>query len=90
MGNELELEPELQDKAVDANLREEANRRAAATPLPGALADAFLTDAIQVTDTMFVRRVVASDWSILQWLDSPIYKMILDKWIERVLDKNHG
>lgn len=73
-----ELEPELQDKAVEANLRDEANRRAAATPLPGALADAFLTDAIQITDNLFVRRVVASDWSILQWLDSPIYKMILE------------
>ena len=63
---------------AENNLREEANRRAAATPLPGPLADAFLTDAIQVSENLFVRRVVASDWSILQWLDSPIYKMILE------------
>ena len=78
MGNEIELPPEVADKAVEANLREEANRRAAATPLPGALSDAFLTDAIHVADGLDVRRVVASDWSILQWLDSPIYKMILE------------
>jgi hypothetical protein len=70
--------PTLDEQAQELELTEQARRRAAATPLPGALADAFLTDAIQVTDNMFVRRVVASDWSILQWLDSPIYKMILE------------
>ena len=77
MGNDI-LSADEQQAAIEQNLRQEANKRAAATPLPGALADAFLTDAIQITDTMFVRRVVASDWSILQWLDSPIYKMILE------------
>jgi len=70
--------PTLDEQAQELELKEQANRRAAATPLPGALADAFLTDAIQVTDNMFVRRIVASDWKILQALGSPIYKLILE------------
>ena len=76
MGNEIE--PEIQEKIVAQNLREEANRRAAATPLPGPLADAFLKDAIQVDENVFVRRIVASDWSLLQWMDSPLYRMFLE------------
>lgn len=78
MGKPKAIEKIILDKGQEIQLTEDANRRAAATPLPGALADAFLTDSIQVSDNLFVRRVVASDWSILQWLDSPIYKMILE------------
>jgi hypothetical protein len=76
MGNDTDAQ--ILETAREHQLTEDANRRAAATPLPGALAEAFLTDAIQVSDKLWVRRVVASDWSILQWLDSPIYKMILE------------
>ena len=63
---------------VEQVLTEEARKRAAATPFPGPLADAFLHDAIQVDDQLFVRRIVASDWKILQWLDSPICKQMLE------------
>jgi hypothetical protein len=63
---------------VEQVLTEEARKRAAATPFPGPLADAFLHDAIQVDDHLFVRRIVASDWKILQALDSPICKQMLE------------
>ena len=76
MGNEA-IAPE----AAEAQLTEDARKRAAATPLPGALAEAFLCDAIFVPwgdKQIPVRRVVASDWPILQWLESPIFKLILE------------
>src|ERR1017187_6604772 len=63
---------------IAAGLREEANKRAAADPLPGPLADAFLKGAIPWGDGRFVRRVVASDWKILKGLDSPIFRQILE------------
>ena len=69
---------EIDDVQKIAGLTEEARKRAAATPLPGALSEAFLADAIKVTDELYVRRIVASDWGILQWLDSPIHKLILE------------
>ncbi len=78
MGNEIELPKEVVDKGVEANLREDANRRAAATPLCGALSDAFLKGAIKVSDNVYVRRVVASDWPMIQWLNSPLYKLLLE------------
>ena len=59
-------------------LTEEARKRASATPFPGPLAEAFLSDAIQVDEKLFVRRIVASDWKILQWLDSPIMRQMLE------------
>ena len=59
-------------------LTEEARKRAAATPFPGALSDAFLSDAIKVGEGLLVRRIVASDWKILTALDSPIIKQILE------------
>ena len=72
MGNEPDIQS---DNPV---LTEEARKRAAATPFPGPLAEAFLSDAIQVDDHLFVRRIVASDWKILQWLDSPIIRQMLE------------
>jgi hypothetical protein len=66
-------------------LREEAAKRANATPLPGALSDAFLTDSIPVSANILVRRVVASDWPLMQWLDSPIYKMFLEMMKEEAI-----
>lgn len=76
MGDDIqELEKE---KAIELGLEDNANRRAAATPLPGPLSDAFLTDAIDCGNGLVVRRIVASDWIILQWLDSPLYKMALE------------
>lgn len=63
---------------AEAALEQDARRRAAADPLPGALADAFLEDAIQIGDNLYVRRVVASDWKVLKWLDSPIFKAMLE------------
>lgn len=72
------IEEKILETAQEQQLTDDANRRAAATPLPGALADAFLRGAIQVDETTFVRRVVASDWPILQWLNSPLYRLILE------------
>ena len=63
---------------ISAGLREESNKRAAADPLPGPLADAFLKGAIPWGDGRFVRRVVASDWKILKALDSPIFRQMLE------------
>lgn len=68
----------IEDKAREIALEQEANKRAAATPLPGALSEAFLSDAIDCGGGLFVRRIVASDWVILQWLDSPMYRMTLE------------
>ncbi len=73
-----EIETAIQEQGRQRILVEDATRRAAATPLPGPLADAFLSDSIQITETMSVRRVVASDWKILQWLDSPIFRTMLE------------
>ena len=56
---------------------EEARKRAATDPLPGPLAEAFLSDSIKVGQ-INVRRVVASDWPILKQLNSPIYL----QWLE--------
>ena len=69
MGNESDVEQQL---------TEDANRRAGAMPLPGALSEAFLNDAIKVTDNILVRRIVASDWKIMQALDSPLYRSALE------------
>lgn len=68
----------LNEEQREAALNEDARRRACADPLPGALADAFLEDAIQIGPNTFVRRVVASDWKVLKWLDSPIFKAMLE------------
>lgn len=54
-----------------------AGKRAAAEPLPGALSEAFLGDAIDVQGVK-VRRIVASDWIILKGLNSPIYRQMLE------------
>ncbi len=74
MGNESAIDTVARDGA----LTEDANRRALATPLPGPLSDAFLNDAIDVGGGYKVRRFVASDWPLLQWLDSPFYRLILE------------
>lgn len=63
---------------IDAGLRNEAGKRAAADPLPGPLADAFLKDSIPVGVGISVRRIVASDWHILKALDSPILRQLLE------------
>ena len=63
---------------VNPVLTEMARARAAAEPLPGSLAEAFLGDAIEVIEGVKVRRVVASDWIILRWLNSPIVRQMLE------------
>lgn len=55
-----------------------ATARAAADPLPGALKEAFIGGDINVAKDVTVRRVVASDWKKLKWLDSPILKQMLE------------
>ena len=64
--------------AVDAGLRDESQKRAAADPLPGPLSDAFLKGAIRISRDVAVRRIVASDWHILKGLDSPILRQLLE------------
>lgn len=55
-----------------------AAARANADPLPGALKEAFIGGDIQVAKGVTVRRIVATDWDILKWLDSPILKQMLE------------
>ena len=69
---------DITDKLRETQLTEDAQKRAAADPLPGSLAEAFLSDAIQVGDNLYVRRVVASDWRIIKALDSPLYRQMLE------------
>jgi len=76
MGNETDNA--VIAKATEQQLIEDATRRAAAEPLPGPLSQAFLSDAIDCGRGLFVRRIVASDWIVLKWLDSPLYKMTLE------------
>jgi len=76
MGNETDNA--VIAKATEQQLIEDATRRAAAEPLPGPLSQAFLSDAIDCGHGLFVRRIVASDWIVLKWLDSPLYKMTLE------------
>lgn len=73
------MENEVLDvQSREAALEEDARRRAAADPLPGALNDAFLQDAIQIGPNIYVRRVVASDWLVFKWLNSPIFQAMLE------------
>lgn len=62
---------------VNPVLTEMARARAMAEPLPGTLAEAFLNDAIDVHGIK-VRRAVASDFVLMRWLDSPIYRQMLE------------
>lgn len=71
-------EQDVIERSRETQLSEDAGKRASATPLPGPLLSAFLDESIQVTPEIKVRRFVASDWAILQWLNSPIYKMTLE------------
>jgi hypothetical protein len=68
----------MEGETVNPQLIEMARARAAAEPLPGSLAEAFLEDAIEVIHGVKVRRVVASDWIILRWLNSPIVRQMLE------------
>ena len=77
MGNDI-LSVDEQQAAIEQNLRKESNKRAEATPLPSVLADAFLNGAIDVGDNVKVRRAVASDWPLIQWLNSPLFKLLLE------------
>lgn len=65
-------------ETVNPALQDMARSRAGAEPLPGAMADAFLADDIQIAEGIVVRRIVASDWKILNWLNSPIKLQVLE------------
>lgn len=62
---------------VNPTLEREAAKRASADPLPGALSEAFLSDAIDVGGVK-VRQVKATDWKLLKWLNSPILQQMLE------------
>lgn len=75
---EVAIDPQIIEKSREFALSQEASKRAAADPLPGALSEAFLTDAIDCGHGLKVRRLVASDWIILKWLNSPLYRGVLE------------
>lgn len=59
-------------------LRNMAVARAQGDPLPGPLSDAFSSEPIRVGE-LEVRPIVAGDWIILKKLDSPLYRMVLER-----------
>ena len=71
MGNEIEPD------ALERQLQTDARRRAAADPLPGPVAEAFLEGPITI-GKWTIRRVVLSDWAILRGLKSPIIQQMLE------------
>ena len=61
----------IQQKAVEKAARDDAGSMAAATPLPGPAATAFLDGPIQV-GKWSVRKMVMSDWKALQKINSGV------------------
>lgn len=61
-------EPTIEDMAAE---------RAASDPLPGPLSAAFISDSIEVAG-MRVRKLVASDYVVFKFLDSPILRQLLE------------
>lgn len=78
--------PEVQDiprilgpeKVREYRIEAIANGRAAASPFPGATADAFIAPAAIKVGEFTVRKLVLADWVIFQKLDSPLMRM----WLE--------
>lgn len=77
MGTE-EIELLEQAKVKELGLEDDANRRAAAMPLPGPSSKLLESGEIEINSNTRVRRVVAADWKVFQKLDSPIHQMALE------------
>jgi hypothetical protein len=75
MGDVLEL---TEEQRRDAALHQEAVRRANADPLPGVLYRAFDPPPIDIGNGLMVRPAVASDWKVMKWLESPLWKSFLE------------
>jgi hypothetical protein len=69
--------PTITAPARAKTIEEMASDRAVSDPLPGALADAFLEGDIHVGDVL-VRKMVASDYVLFKFLDSPILRQFLE------------
>jgi len=67
----IKLPPQLE------TIESMAAKRAEANPLPGALGDAFLSGPIAIAGHE-VRKLVASDYVIFKFLDSPILRQLLE------------
>ena len=70
--------PILTEKSREFLIEQAAGRRAAATPLPGPLADAFGSNCIMV-GTVAVRKIVNSDWSFFHKINSPLLEITKEK-----------
>jgi hypothetical protein len=64
-----------------------AAKRAESNPLPGSLGDAFLSGPITIAGHE-VRKLVASDYVIFKFLDSPILRQLLE--LSKAADKQES
>ena len=82
MGNEsVPLEsPAVRHKIAETQERNEAAERAAATPLPGPLADAFAIAPDVPCGTYKVRPFLECDFEFLKALEHPLYEILIDLW----------
>lgn len=65
------------ERVMEHTLTIAATDRAAATPLPGPLANAFGPGTIEVCGVK-VRKFMAADWEIFQMIKSPVLDMVLE------------
>lgn len=72
--------PAIAAKISETVERREASERAAATPLPGPLADAFsIAPEIKVGNYK-VRAFLECDFEFLKALEHPLYEILIDLW----------
>ena len=90
MGNEpIPLgSPQAAKTLADAAERREASARAAATPLPGPLADAFAIAPEIVVGKYKVRAFLECDFEFLKALEHPLYEILIDLWQNTQTSKN--
>jgi hypothetical protein len=87
-GEHNQLPPALAEKLEQAKLDKESTQAANATPLPGALADAFSPDQNIIVGKYKVRPFYDLDFEILQMCEHPLAKMALggERYGEKIQD----
>lgn len=70
------LTDQIRKRQAEQDVEDNAGKQAAATPLPGALRSAFAPQPFITVDEFKVRPFCDADFEALQFLDSPIQKMV--------------
>jgi hypothetical protein len=88
MADPIPLEAGAAAKVADTQERREAAARAAATPLPGPLADAFAIAPEITVGKYKVRAFLECDFEFLKALEHPLYEILIDLWTGTKESKN--